>query len=146
MARAKGTAHARGRIALDRDRAVIALFIAAMDANGHVARDELARAQHLIWSARRFRNRSGDEVGMLIDETRTMLEEHGTGAVLDAAARAIPARVRPSAFALLCDLLLADGKIDAKERRFLDAIATKLAIDRSLVRQLIETMLLKNRL
>jgi uncharacterized tellurite resistance protein B-like protein len=83
---------------------------------------------------------------MLIDETRTMLEEHGTGAVLDAAARAIPARVRPSAFALLCDLLLADGKIDAKERRFLDAIATKLAIDRSLVRQLIETMLLKNRL
>jgi hypothetical protein len=42
------------------DEALIALFIGAMDANGHVAREELARAHHLIWSTRRFRRKSGE--------------------------------------------------------------------------------------
>ncbi len=39
---------------LEVDEAVIALFIGAMNANGHGAREELARAHHLIWSTRRF--------------------------------------------------------------------------------------------
>jgi hypothetical protein len=29
--------------------ALLALFIGAMNANGHVAREELERAHHLIW-------------------------------------------------------------------------------------------------
>ena len=33
---------------LELDEALIALFIGAMDANHHVAREELARAHHLI--------------------------------------------------------------------------------------------------
>jgi hypothetical protein len=37
---------------LEVDEALIALFIGAMDANRHVAREELARAHHLIWSTR----------------------------------------------------------------------------------------------
>jgi hypothetical protein len=43
----------------------LALFIGAMDANRHVAREELARAHHLIWSTNRFRRKSGETVGRL---------------------------------------------------------------------------------
>jgi hypothetical protein len=39
---------------LELDEALIALFIGAMDANHHVAREELARAHHLIWSTSGF--------------------------------------------------------------------------------------------
>lgn len=39
---------------LDVDEALMALFIGAMNANGHVAREELARAHHPIWSTHRF--------------------------------------------------------------------------------------------
>jgi hypothetical protein len=35
---------------LEPDEALIALFVGAMNANDHVAREELARAHHLIWS------------------------------------------------------------------------------------------------
>jgi tellurite resistance protein len=136
----------RRGLTLDRDQALIALFIAAMEANGHVAPEESARAHHLIWSTRRFRRKSGDAVGRLIHNMRRLLEERGTDAVTDAAARTIPARVRPPAFALLADLLLADGKMDAQERRFLHGIGSRLAIEPETVRQVIEAMLLKNRL
>ena len=90
---------------LELDEALIALFIGAMDANHHVAREELARAHHLIWSTKRFRRKSGETVGRLIDRMKRLLEEQEPSAVMEAAAKAIPAKLRPSAFAIVADLL-----------------------------------------
>jgi tellurite resistance protein len=132
--------------ALELDQALIALFIGAMSANDHVAPDEAARAHHLIWSTRRFRRKSGETVGKLIDDMRALLEERDPAAVMELAAKAIPARLRPSAFAVLADLLLADGKMDAQERRFLQRVGLELKMDRETVRQVVEVVLLKNRL
>jgi len=131
---------------LNPDAALIALFIGAMDANGHVAREELARAHHLIWSTRRFRRKSGETVGRLIDRMKRLLEAQDAAALMDRAARTIPASIRPSAFALVADLLLADGKIDARERRYLQRLALAFGIDRAAAGHLIDAMLVKNRL
>jgi hypothetical protein len=90
---------------LEVDEALIALFIGAMNANGHVAREELARAHHLIWSTRRFRRESGETVGRLIDRMKRVLEGQDAPTVIDRAAKAVPARLRQSAFAVVADLL-----------------------------------------
>lgn len=132
--------------ALKPDEALIALFIGAMNTNDHVAREELGRAHHLIWFTRRFRRKSGETVGRLIDRMKTLLEAQEPAAVMEAAARGIPARLRPSAFALVADLLLADGKIDARERKFLHRLAVDLNIRARVASQVIEAMLVKNQL
>ena len=131
---------------LELDEALIALFIAAMDANHHVAREELARAHHLIWSTKRFRRKSGETVGRLIERMKRLLEEQEPAAVMEAAAKAIPARLRPSAFAIVADLLLADGKIDARERTFLRRLAVDFNIRVGVASHVIEAMLVKNHL
>jgi tellurite resistance protein len=131
---------------LDLDEALIALFIGAMNANDHVAREELARAHHLIWSTKRFRRKSGETVGRLIERMKRLLEEREPAAVMEAAARGIPAKLRPSAFAIVADLLLADGKIDARERKFLRRLAVDFNIRTRLASQVIEAMLVKNHL
>ena len=59
-----------------------------MNANDHMAREELARAHHLIWSTRRFRRKSGETVGRLIERMKRLLEEHEPEAVM--ASRAPP--------------------------------------------------------
>ena len=128
------------------DEAFIALFIGAMDANGHVAREELARAHHLIWSTRRFRRKSGEAVGRLIDRMKRLLEEKDATAVMEIAAKAIPGRLRPSAFAIVVDLLLADGRIDAQERRFLQRLALDLRIGSRKATETIDVLLVKNQL
>jgi len=128
------------------DQALIALCIGAMDANHHVGREELARAHHLIWSTNRFRRKSGETVGRLIDRMKRLLEEEERSAVMDAAAKAIPARLRPSAFAIVADLLLADGKIDARERKFLERLAVNFNIRARVASQVVEAMLVKNHL
>jgi tellurite resistance protein len=114
--------------ALELDEALIAVFIGAMDANGHVAREELARAHHLIWSTRRFRRKSGETVGRRIDRMKRLLEEQDPAAVMQRAARTIPARLRRSAYAIVADLLMADGKIDAHERKLLQRPAGSFSI------------------
>ena len=138
---------ARPRVGrLELDEALIALFIGAMNANGNVAREELARAHHLIWSTKRFRRKSGETVGRLIDRMKSLLEEQEAAPVMEAAAKAIPARLRPSAFAVVADLLLADGRIDARERKFLQRLAVNFNIRARVANQVIEAMLVKNHL
>ena len=134
------------RTRLELDEALIALFIAAMNANGHVAREELARDHHLIWSTKQFRRKSGETVARLIDRMKRLLEEQEASAVMEAAARAIPAKLRPSAFAIVADLLLADGKIDARERKFLRRLAVNFNIRARVASQVIEALLVKNHL
>ena len=128
------------------DEALIALFIGAMNANDHVAPEELARAHHLIWSTRRFRRKSGETVGRLIERIRRLLENHNLSEVIDIAARTIPTRLRPSAFAVVVDLLLADGKIDTRERRLLQRLAVNFRIPLGVAADVIEVLVVKNRL
>jgi tellurite resistance protein len=139
------SAHARFK-RLDLDEALIGLFIGAMDANDHVAREELARAHHLIWSTKRFRRKSGETVGRVIARMKKLLEEQDPSAVMEAAARSIPAKLRPSAFAIVADLLLADGKIDARERTFLRGLAVNFNIGARVASHVIDAMLVKNHL
>lgn len=124
----------------------MALFIAAMNANGHVSAAEGARAHNLIWSTRRFRRRDGDRLGRLIDRMRTLVGEEEPDVVIAKSARAISSRLRPSAFALVADLLLADGTMDRKERRFLEQLGQSLRLDAGRVAQMIEVVRIKNRL
>jgi tellurite resistance protein len=131
---------------LELDEALIALFIGAMNANDRVAREELARAHHLIWSTRRFRRKSGETVGRLIERMKRLLEEQEPEAVMEAAARGIPTQLRPSAFAIVADLLLADGRIDARERKFLRRMAVDFNMRAGAASQVIEAMLVKNHL
>ena len=126
------------------DEAFIALLLGAMDANRHVSREELARAHHIIWSMKRFRRKSGDRVGRLIDAMRTVIEAHGALPVIAAAARVIPARLRPAAFALSADLVLADGTIEPAERRFLERLGADLALGPGTAAPLLGAMLVKN--
>lgn len=131
--------------ALTVDDAFIALFIAAMHANDHMSAAEAARAQHLIWSMKRFRRKSGETVGRVIERMRQFVSEHGAGTVLASAARAVPGRLRLSAFALTADLLLADGTIEPTERRFLNGLAADLRLDADEARWVVDAMLVKNR-
>jgi tellurite resistance protein len=41
----------------------------------------------------------------------------------------VPERLRTAAFAVFADLVLADGKIEQAERRFLERLASELGLD-----------------
>ena len=135
---------ARRRGGLTVDQSVIAVIIAAMDANQHVSPEEAARAHHIIWSMRRFRRISGETVDRLIETVRGRIVADGMSAVLQQAARTVPARLRPSAFAVAVDLMLADTKLEREERQFVTRLAAALKIRAALADDILRVMLIKN--
>ena len=132
----------RGRLSVD--GAMIAVLIGAMDANAHVSREEAWRAHHIIWSMRRFRNRPGEDVDRQIDAVRARMVQYGKDIVLLEAVRTLPARLRPSAFTLAVDLLLADARLEPVEKRFVKQLAVKLNIQPGLANDLVRAMVIKN--
>ena len=138
------SAASRRRAALTLDQALIAILIAAMDANQHVSREEAGRAHHIIWSTRRFRNRRGEQVDRLIDTVRARIEREGTAAILREAARTVPARLRPSAFAVAVDLMLADNRLERAEKQFVQQLALELKIRPDVADSLLRALLIKN--
>jgi hypothetical protein len=77
---------------------------------------------------------------------KRLLEEQDSAAVMEIAAKAIPARLRSPAIGIVADLLLADGKIDARERRFLQHLARNLKVGSRRATEVIDVMLVKNQL
>jgi tellurite resistance protein len=126
------------------DEAVIAVMIAAMEANQHVSPEEAARAQHIVRSMRRFRRKSGEAVDRLTATVRERVAMEGTASVLEAAVRTLPARLRPPVFAVAVDLMLADAKLEPAERRFVTRLATALDVPGPVADSIVKVMLVKN--
>jgi len=126
------------------DQAVIAVLIAAMDANQHVSREEAWRAHHLIWSMRRFRNQPGEKVDRLTDTVRARMETLGKPAVLQAAARTLPAQLRQPVFAAAIDLMLVDTRLERSEKDFVAELATALKVPSKLAGEILRVLLIKN--
>jgi len=126
------------------DEAFIALMIAAMEANGHAAPAEAARAQRIITSMARFRGRPA-RVGMLIERMKRLTGDRAPDEVIAAACRAIPARLRGPALAVAADLAIVDGRLDGPERRFLSSVASQLGQTRRQAKIILDVVRLKNR-
>jgi tellurite resistance protein len=129
---------------LSTDEAFIALIIGAMEANGHAAPEEAARAQHILSSMSRFRRRKQSDVGRLIAAMKQMTHDRDPLDMVAAACRAIPSRLRGSAFAVVADVILIDGRLERDERRFLRAVGTQLGQPPAVTRILLEDIRLKN--
>lgn len=143
MARSVTRAAARKR-PLTLDHAVIAVLVAAMEANQHVSRDEAERAHHIIWSMRRFRRKPAELVNRSIEEVRSRMEQDGPDAIVHDAARLIPARLRPSVFAAAVDLMLSDNRMEPDERRFVSRLAAALKVRPAMAATIVRVMLIKN--
>lgn len=82
----------------------------------------------------------------MIFKVRSLLEASDVASVLGVAIKAIPPRMRPSAFAVVADLLFADGSLDTPERRFLRRLGTQMGIGGNAQRRIENVILLKNQL
>jgi tellurite resistance protein len=130
--------------ALTLDQAIIAVLIGSMMANDNVAPDESERAHHITWSMRRFRRRSGDTVGRLIERVRERIVAEGPSAVVQQASKVIPAAMRPSVLAVAADLVLVDGTLQRQERQFLSELSRQLKIAPTLSLQILKAISIKN--
>ncbi len=131
---------------MSEDLAIIAVLIAAINANQHITAAEGGRAMHLLWSMRRFRQRDGDELDRLIDEVRQRINAQGDEAVVEDAVQVIPPELGPGVFAAAVDLVLVDGVLERAEREYLHRLAGRLQLSPERAETIVTVMQKKNSL
>jgi hypothetical protein len=125
--------------------AMAAILIASVSADGALGVDESSRIQHVMSMSRLFKAASGTEGAGSVERAVTLLQEHGMDSVLAACAEALPPELHATAFAIAVDLVLCDGRIETREKAYIDRLQAALDVDDRTALKIVEVMIIKNR-
>jgi uncharacterized tellurite resistance protein B-like protein len=124
--------------------AFAALVLSTVRADGRISAEEASRVNQVLGATRLFHTTDTETLQPLLSQVMSLVQRHGPDAVMDLAARALPVPLRAPAFAVSVDLVLADGEAGPQERRFIDALQTRLAIADEEAAKIVDVMLVKN--
>lgn len=124
--------------------AVAAILVAAVAADGELNADESVRMSGILSTSHMLRQAGNGSIERLAERAIGLLTDYGLAAVLTGCAKAIPANLRPTTFALATDLVLADGRIGDREKAFIDELQVVLGIDDATALKIVDVMLIKN--
>lgn len=125
--------------------AIAAILVAAVAVDGSVDPQEAVRIGGALSTSTILRRAGDGSMHELAERAVSLLSEHGLPAILTGCAKAIPADLRPTTFALAADLLLADGRIADSEKTFLEELQAVLDIDDGTAAKIFEVLSIKNR-
>lgn len=130
-----------GRIGADDPRRyLVEAMLAAMEADGELTDEEVATLDGNLANHPLFEGLSGDELGRLTDLAAAAIKEAGGGkARVDAIAKGLPSRSqRQAAYAMACEICVADRDIAESEIDFLDRLQAALTLDDAEAKDLFE--------
>ena len=132
-----------GPLTLNPREAFAAVAVAAVAADGVIEQSELQRLVGDLAEKKMFRN--SNDLGNTLNKVASLIQKRGAGPVVKAAGKALSGELKPTAFAMATDLLLADGEVDQEERKFLEDFQKTLGIDDATAMKIVEVMAIKNR-
>lgn len=130
--------------ALSKPEAFAGVMLAAVAADGHISDEESAGFNATIERLRIFQAQSGGEHRAMMDKLFGILKRNGASQLLAQSARALPRELRQAAFAVVTDLIFADGSVEDEEKALLEQMQAALEIPEELAMQIVQVMGIKN--
>ncbi|MEM1129990.1 MAG: tellurite resistance TerB family protein [Pseudomonadota bacterium] len=110
---------------------LVALMIAISASDENIRTSELVRIQSLVNNLPVFADFDIDRLKVVSDYVFALFEqEDGLDALFGMVREALPDRLYETAYALACDVAVADGHLYEPELRLLEEIRHELSIDR----------------
>lgn len=124
----------------DPRRFLIETMLGAMEADGDVTEDEMATFQGNLENHQLFEGLSAEEVGRLVDLAADAIRDAGGGKTrLPVIAKALPSRSqRLTAYAMACEICVADRELAEAEIEFLDAAMAAFGLEETEAREVFE--------
>jgi tellurite resistance protein len=130
--------------ALSPAEAFVAISLAAIASDGYLSSEEARGISAALSRMKLFRSYQSDVMNAMFDKLLSILKLEGIDVLLSLAKESLPYELRPAAFAVATDLVLADGIIAQEERDFLKDLCQDLGIPTDLATQIVQVMLIKN--
>ena len=123
---------------------VAAIAFCAMAADGVAHAEEIQVLGSALSRMRLFREMRPREVNDSFEKVLGLLQEVGRDELARRAAEAVPADLRPTAYAIAADLVFADGEFGERESRFLEDLGRALDVPQELAQRVLDVMAIKN--
>lgn len=131
-----------GRVKTDDPRRyLIEAMLGAMEADGEVVEEEMATLQGTLEGHELFQGLTGEEVGRFVDLAADAIREAGGGAArLADIAKGLPSRSqRLTAYAMACEICVADKELAESEIDYLDELQAALGLDENEAKEVFES-------
>ena len=116
---------------LDAHGALICTMVMISAADRDMTDAELAMIGDIVGHLPVFRAFQRDDLPAVLNEcTKLLGRENGLDEAFSAIKKALPAKLRETAYAVACDVAAADGEASQEELRVLELMRDRLAIDR----------------
>jgi len=124
---------------------VAGVAIAAIAADGVITQEEAAGLGTTLSRMNLFQGMSNRDVNKTFEKVLKLAQTQGVDKLLELSSAAISAELKPTAFAIAADLVLADGHVAGDEKKFLEKIQKYLGVDDALALKVVEVIAIKNR-
>lgn len=121
------------------------IALCAVAADGVITEEEAAGLGTSLSRMNLYSGMSNRDVNKIFEKLLKVLRAQGAENLMSLSAAAVTKDLRPTAFAVATDLLMADGTVDAKEKRYLEQIQKSLDVSDDLAVKIVEVIGIKNR-
>jgi tellurite resistance protein len=131
-----------GKIGVDDPRRfLVEAMLGAMEADGEVTEEEVTTLEGNLANHALFEGLSGDELSRITDLAADAIREAGGGKKrLAAIAKGLPSRAqRQAAYAMACEICVADQDLAEAEIDFLDGLQSALGLDEAEAKDIFES-------
>jgi uncharacterized tellurite resistance protein B-like protein len=130
-----------GKVGVDDPRRfLVETMLGAMEADGEVTEEEVATLEGNLANHTLFEGMSGEELSRITDIAADAIREAGGGKQrLAAIAKGLPSRAqRQAAYAMACEICVADRELAESEIDYLDGLQQALALDEGESKEIFE--------
>lgn len=128
-----------------KQEAFAGLLLAAAAADGHIADEEAGGLWHAINRMKLYSSFTPDKFGQMLNNLIKVLKREGVEKLTNRCVQALPDSLRETAFANVCDLVLADGVVEAEEKELVEKLQNKLEIPGDRAIDIVQVMVIKNK-
>src|SRR5689334_16832869 len=126
----------------EHEAAVAILFACVMANNKKMNQSQIEQLSRMLVLSSRFRDTSLNE---LTKKALSLLTQHGSKALIEEAAPLIEEDFRDTLFAMCCELMTSEGRIEEAESEVLGMVALYLGLSLETMRMMLTTYLIRNR-
>lgn len=132
-------------VAFSPQEAYAAITLLAIASDGYLANEELDAITSHLSRMHLFHHFRPDTMQRMYAKLFDIMRKDGADVLLESAKETLPIELRESAFAMCCDLTLADGVMAKDEQTFLQELHQVLDISSETADRILSVMAIRNR-
>lgn len=121
------------------------IALCAIAADGVITEEEAAGLATTLGRMKLYSGMSNRDINKVFEKLIKVARTDGLGKLMELSSAAVTPALKPTAFAMAADLIMADGEVASQEKTFLERIQKALGVNDADALKIVEVIAIKNR-